>query len=158
MEEFNFLFCIGSQGWLVSDIYEWDRCSQDGISTPSGMLWERLVMPQVLKNAPATFNQMAAYVMRPHRAYEPHFFDDRLVHSKSEDGLREIDLRMRHFRRCVADSGRRLTVCQIWKGASYGFSAISVLVCIVGNGIREYPEKDKAITEWPAPRHVRNLR
>ncbi|POM66156.1 Reverse transcriptase-rnase h-integrase [Phytophthora palmivora] len=30
------------------------------VSTPSGMLWEWLVMAQVLKNAPATFNQMVS--------------------------------------------------------------------------------------------------
>ncbi|KAE8997268.1 hypothetical protein PR002_g19080 [Phytophthora rubi] len=35
------------------------------VSTPSGMLWEWLVMPQGLKNAHATFNCMVSHVLHP---------------------------------------------------------------------------------------------
>ncbi|OWY94799.1 reverse transcriptase [Phytophthora megakarya] len=34
------------------------------VSTPSGMLWEWLVMPQGLKNAPATFNRCVTHLLR----------------------------------------------------------------------------------------------
>ena len=61
------------------------------VSTPSGMLWERLVMPQGLKNAPATFNRVVDYVMRPHRAYAPHYFDDVFIRSKAKNELSEIE-------------------------------------------------------------------
>ena len=37
--------------------------AKTAVSTPSGMLWEWLVMPQGLKNAPATFNRVVAHVM-----------------------------------------------------------------------------------------------
>ncbi|KAG2793195.1 hypothetical protein PC113_g25570 [Phytophthora cactorum] len=34
------------------------------VSTPSGMLWEWIVMPQGLKNAPATFNRCVTHLLR----------------------------------------------------------------------------------------------
>ncbi|KAG3099005.1 hypothetical protein PI125_g15181 [Phytophthora idaei] len=34
------------------------------VSTPSGMLWEWLVMPQGLKNAPAAFNRCVTHLLR----------------------------------------------------------------------------------------------
>ncbi|CAI5728452.1 unnamed protein product [Peronospora destructor] len=49
------------------------------VSTPSGMLWEWLVMPQGLKNAPATFNRMVSHVLRPLRQFAPSYFEDIFV-------------------------------------------------------------------------------
>ncbi|KAE9011158.1 hypothetical protein PR002_g15171 [Phytophthora rubi] len=69
------------------------------VSTPSGMLWEWLVMPQGLKNAPATFNRMVSHVLRPLRAFAPSYFDDILVHSRAEDGLSAVDVHLRHLRK-----------------------------------------------------------
>ncbi|RAW22649.1 hypothetical protein PC110_g20910 [Phytophthora cactorum] len=39
------------------------------VSTPSGMLWEWLLMPQGLSNAPATFNPVVMELFRPHWVY-----------------------------------------------------------------------------------------
>ncbi|KAG2770389.1 hypothetical protein PC116_g12547 [Phytophthora cactorum] len=60
------------------------------VSTPSGMLWEWLVMPQGLKNAPATFNRMVSHVLRPVRDFAPSYFNDIFVHSGAEGGLSAV--------------------------------------------------------------------
>ncbi|KAE8971517.1 hypothetical protein PR001_g26863, partial [Phytophthora rubi] len=57
------------------------------VSTPSGMLWEWLVMLQGLKNAPATFNRMVSHVLRPLRDFAPSYFGDIFVHSRAEGDL-----------------------------------------------------------------------
>ncbi|GMF29154.1 unnamed protein product [Phytophthora lilii] len=54
------------------------------------MLWEWLVMPQGLKNAPATFNRMVSHVLRPLRDFAPSYFDDIFVRSRTEDGLSAV--------------------------------------------------------------------
>ena len=59
------------------------------VSTPSGMLWEWLVMPQGLKNAPATFNRMVSQVLRSLRDFAPSYFDDIFVHGRAEVNLSE---------------------------------------------------------------------
>ncbi|CAI5716752.1 unnamed protein product [Peronospora effusa] len=61
------------------------------------MLWEWLVMPHGSKNAPATFYRVVAHVIRHHRAYAPHYFDDVFVHSRVEDGLSAIKSHKRHL-------------------------------------------------------------
>ncbi|OWY90179.1 reverse transcriptase, partial [Phytophthora megakarya] len=45
-------------------------------ATPSGMLWEWPVMPQGLKNAPATFNRCVTHLLRSVRDFAPSYFDD----------------------------------------------------------------------------------
>ncbi|KAE9256145.1 hypothetical protein PF002_g2011 [Phytophthora fragariae] len=68
------------------------------VSTPSGMLWEWLVMPQGLKNAPATFNRMVSHVLRPLRDFAPSYFDDIFVHSRAEGDLSAVEVHARHLR------------------------------------------------------------
>ncbi|CAI5704884.1 unnamed protein product [Peronospora effusa] len=68
------------------------------ISTPSGMLWEWLVMPQGLKNAPATFNRMVTQVLRPLRDFAPSYFDDIFVHSRAEQKLGATEAHRRHLK------------------------------------------------------------
>uniref|UniRef100_A0AAV1U4U1 Reverse transcriptase domain-containing protein n=1 Tax=Peronospora matthiolae TaxID=2874970 RepID=A0AAV1U4U1_9STRA len=62
------------------------------VSTPSGILWEWLVMPQGLSNAPATFNRCVTNLLRPVRNFEPSYFDDIFVHSRAMDGKTDVEV------------------------------------------------------------------
>ncbi|KAE8897072.1 hypothetical protein PF003_g18796 [Phytophthora fragariae] len=68
------------------------------VSTPSGMLWEWLVMPQGLKNAPSTFNRMVSHILRQRRDFAPSYFDDIFVHSRAEGDLSAVEVHVRHLR------------------------------------------------------------
>ncbi|CAH0476941.1 unnamed protein product [Peronospora belbahrii] len=50
------------------------------VSTPSGMLWEWLVM---LSNAPAKLNRLVMQLFWPHRVYAETYCDDIFVHSRA---------------------------------------------------------------------------
>ncbi|OWY96137.1 polyprotein, partial [Phytophthora megakarya] len=68
------------------------------VITPSGILWEWLVMPQGLKNAPATFNHMVSHVLRPLRDFAPSYFDDIFVHSRAEGNVSALEVHLRHLK------------------------------------------------------------
>jgi hypothetical protein len=81
------------------------------VSTPSGMLWEWLVIPPGLKNAPVTFNRMVSQVLRSLRDFASSYFDDIFVHSKAEPGRSAVEV-LTSFdacsRRCVQTSCTRI--------------------------------------------------
>ena len=89
--------------------------SMTAVSTPSGMLWEWLVMPQGLKNAPATFNRLVAHVMRQHRAYAPHYFDDLFIHSRAGPGLSDVEAHRRHLDAVLQTLGDSGMFCNLKK-------------------------------------------
>ena len=68
------------------------------VSTLSGMLWEWLVMPQGLSNAPATFNRLVTQLLRPHRGYAQTYFDDIFVHSCAEHGQTDVNIHIDYLR------------------------------------------------------------
>ncbi|KAE9269556.1 hypothetical protein PR003_g31110 [Phytophthora rubi] len=68
------------------------------VSTPSGMLWEWLVMPQGLKDAPATFNRMVSHVLRPLRDFAPSYFVYIFDHNRAEGDLSAVEVHVRHLR------------------------------------------------------------
>ncbi|POM68389.1 Pol protein [Phytophthora palmivora] len=72
---------------LVDGYYQIQMRESDipltAVSTPSGMLWEWLVMPQGLTNAPTTFNRLVTQLFRSLRTFAQTYFDDIFVHSRA---------------------------------------------------------------------------
>ncbi|KAF1322456.1 reverse transcriptase, partial [Globisporangium splendens] len=128
------------------------------VSTPSGMLWEWMVMPQGLKNAPATFNRMVTNVLRPLREFAPSYFDDIFVHSKASEGKKDVGVHLEHLRQ-VFQVMRENKLYANLKKCIFFAPEIPVLGCFVGkNGVRVDPEKVKSIDDWPIPQNVKQLR
>ncbi|KAE9008884.1 hypothetical protein PF011_g10520 [Phytophthora fragariae] len=128
------------------------------VSTPSGMLWEWLVMPRGLKNAPATFNRMVSHVLRPLRAFAPNYFDDIFVHIRAEDGLSAVDVHLRHLRK-VFEKMRENKLYANIKKCVFCAPEIPVLGCYVSkSGVRADPVKISSICSWPTPKNQTELR
>ncbi|OWZ18625.1 LOW QUALITY PROTEIN: Retroelement [Phytophthora megakarya] len=120
------------------------------VSTPSGMLWEWLVMPQGLSNAPATFNRLVTQSFRPLRAFTQTHFDDIFGLSRAEGGKTAIEVHVEHLRR----------VFEVIRASKlYANIDKCVLGCYVSSvGVRADPEKVNAIATWPTPRSQKDLR
>lgn len=128
------------------------------VSTPSGMLWEWLVMPQGLSNAPATFNRCVSHLFRSCRDFAPTYFDDIFIHSRCNSTTSDVDVHKEHLK-AVLDIMRKYKLYANIKKCIFGAPEIPVLGCYVGTkGVRADPEKIKAIVEWPAPKNVKELR
>jgi hypothetical protein len=128
------------------------------VSTPSGMLWEWLVMPQGLSNAPATFNRCVSHLLRPVRSFAPSYFDDVFIHSRAMDGKSDVEVHRLHVRQVLTLMREHKLYANL-KKCIFAASEIPVLGCIVGkNGVRPDPEKIRAIKDWPVPVDVKGLR
>ncbi|CAI5704679.1 unnamed protein product [Peronospora farinosa] len=128
------------------------------VSTPSGMLWEWLVMPQGLSNAPATFNRLVTQLFRPHRSYAQTYFDDIFVHSRAEHGRSDIENHIVHLR-AVLECMRTNKLYANASKCIFGAEEIPFLGCFIGKrGLRADPAKVKAIVDWPVPQSQKDLR
>ncbi|POM61335.1 hypothetical protein PHPALM_29665, partial [Phytophthora palmivora] len=101
------------------------------VSTPSGMLWEWLVMPQGLKNAPATFNRCVTHLLRSVREFAPSYFDDVFVHSRAVNGKTDIEMHRVHLRQLL-ELMRKHKLYANLKKCIFGASEIPVLGCLLG--------------------------
>ncbi|KAG3230821.1 hypothetical protein PI124_g24082 [Phytophthora idaei] len=128
------------------------------VSTPSGMLWEWLVLPQGLKNTPATFNRCVTLLLRSVRDFTPSYFDDVFVHSRAVNGKTDVEVHKEHLRKLLGLMRKHKPYANL-KKCIFGASEIPILGCLVGkNGVRPDPEKVRVISEWPTLSNVKELR
>uniref|UniRef100_H3GZG1 Reverse transcriptase domain-containing protein n=1 Tax=Phytophthora ramorum TaxID=164328 RepID=H3GZG1_PHYRM len=128
------------------------------VSTPGGMLWEWFVMPQGLKNAPATFNRCVTHLLRSVRDFAPSYFDDVFIHSRAVNGRSDVEMHTEHLRKLL-ELMRKHKLYSNLKKCIFGATEIPVLGCLVGkNGVRPDPGKVRVINEWPTPSNVKELR
>ncbi|KAE8898744.1 hypothetical protein PF002_g15984 [Phytophthora fragariae] len=128
------------------------------VSPPSGMLWEWLVMPQGLSNAPATFNRLVTQLFRTMRQFVQTYFDDIFVHSRASEGKTAVEAHLGHLREvlmCMHENRLYANINKCIFGAKY----IPFLGCFLGkDGVRADPEKVCAIAQWPVPVSQKDLR
>ena len=128
------------------------------LSTSSGMLWEWLVMPQGLTNAPATFNRCVTNLLRSAREFAPSYCDDVFVHSRDMDEQTDVEVHRLHVRKVLTLLRKHKLYANL-KKCIFAASELPLLGCIMGkHGVRPDPEKIKAITNWPVPTDVKGLR
>uniref|UniRef100_A0AAV1VJ68 Reverse transcriptase domain-containing protein n=1 Tax=Peronospora matthiolae TaxID=2874970 RepID=A0AAV1VJ68_9STRA len=128
------------------------------VGTPSGMLWEWLVIPQGLSSAPATFNRCVTHMLRSVRDFAPSYFDDVFVHIRATDGKTDVKAHRIHVRKVLTLMREHKLFANL-KKCIFAANEIPLLGCIVGkNGARPDPEKIKAISDWPVPVDVKGLR
>ncbi|KAG3233964.1 hypothetical protein PI124_g20977 [Phytophthora idaei] len=128
------------------------------VSTPSGVLWEWLVMPQGLRNAPATFNRCVTHLLRSVRDFAPSYFDDVFVHIRAVNGKTDIEVHKEHLRKLLGFMRKHKLYANL-KKCNFGASEIPIRGCLVGkNGVRPDSEKVRVISEWPTLSNVKELR
>ncbi|KAE9162191.1 hypothetical protein PF005_g30949 [Phytophthora fragariae] len=111
------------------------------VSTPSGMLWEWLVMPQGLSNAPATFNRLVTQLFRSMRQFVQTYFDDIFVHSRASEGKTAVEAHLGHLREVLLCMRENRLYANIDK-CIFGAEEIPFLGCFLGkDGVRADPEK-----------------
>jgi hypothetical protein len=129
-----------------------DDIAKTAFRTHDG-LYEFLVMPFGLCNAPATFQALMNDVLRPFlRRFVLVFFDDILIYSCSGADY------LRHLRVVLTVLQQHQLFVKRSKCA-FGVSSIAYLSHVISDtGVAMDPAKVQAVADWPQPRSARAVR
>ncbi|GMF42876.1 unnamed protein product [Phytophthora fragariaefolia] len=147
---------------MVDDYYQplmWESdIPLTAVSTSSGMLWEWLVMPQGLSNAPTTLNRLVTQLFMPIRHFVQTYFDDIFVHSRTSAEQTAVEVHLDHLREVLLCMQENHLYANINK-CNFGAEEIPFLGCLLGkDSVRADPEKVSAIAQWSVPTSQTELR
>ncbi|OWZ06181.1 Retroelement [Phytophthora megakarya] len=120
--------------------------------TPDG-LFEYLVVPMGLSNAPATFNRIVQSIFEDLREFMSTYFDDVYVFTKEPD----VETHLAQVRRVFEQCREKKLYLKLSKSTLCSME-IPCLGDFVGrHGVRIDPDKVRVIRSWPRPRTSKEL-